>query len=116
MKERDAFLLRIRFKIDQEVAADDQIKTRKRRVGENILFRKDDVLPHSLLTVTEIPSSEYVKNFRMNSCGTSAEMLAGYLPSLACSSALSLTSVAKTCSSLFLPARVQLWRSIMAME
>ena len=45
VKERDAFLLSVRFEIDQEVPADHEIETGKRRIRKEILFGEDDVLP-----------------------------------------------------------------------
>ena len=45
MKEGDAFFLCLGFKVDQEVAAYDQVEARKGRVGEEVLFGEYHVLP-----------------------------------------------------------------------
>ena len=46
MKEGQAFLLSLVFKVYQEIAADDQVQSRKRRVGEEILFGEYNVFPY----------------------------------------------------------------------
>ena len=49
MKEGDAFFLGVRLKVDQEIAADDQVETGKGRVSEEIMFGKHYELPYLLV-------------------------------------------------------------------
>ena len=77
VQEGDDLLLHLRFEVDQQVAATDQVDLGERGVGDQVLNRKRHGFAHLLADLPGRDSSTRVKKRASRSGETSAEMLSG---------------------------------------